>query len=637
MSDDFDNRVGPDSRASKKKGGGVAAPLFVLSSMTAGLAGATQYFAHEFNYHAALGARMGYAYAPWDIIRWASQWYDTYPEAFTRAGGVGVTVSAAGLLAFGVTRSALRNSAKAQAYMHGSARWATHKDIQQAGLLPRPPALWQRFARRPRARNLGESVVVGAWRDKRGQLHYLYDSGPSHVLTYAPTRSGKGVGLVVPTLLTWTESAVVYDLKGELWALTAGWRKHHAGNKVLRFEPASPTSVAWNPLDEIRLGAEEVGDVQDLATLIVDPDGKGLHTHWQHTAQSLLVGLILHSLYKAKNEGTTASLPSVDDLLSDPERGLSELWMEMTTYGHTPDGPHRTVAKTGRDMMDTPEEELGSIVSTTKTYLKLFRDPVVSANVSRSDFRVKDLMNSSQAVSLYVVTAPTVASRMRPLMRILLNMIVRLLADKIDFEKGRPAPKYKHKLLLMLDEFPTLGKLGIMEQSLAFIAGYGMKAYLICQDLAQLKSKDSGYGPDETITSNCHIQNAYPPGRLETANHLSSMTGTTTISHTKISESGKKGGLGGTQVTKSIEAVSRPLKTPDEIMRMVSPEKDNRGLIKKAGEMLIFVQGKPTIQGEQPLYFQDPVWSARAAVEAPEESDSVRPRASAEPEIRLAA
>jgi type IV secretion system protein VirD4 len=114
---------------------------------------------------------------------------------------------------------------------------------------------------------------------------------------------------VVPTLLSWGESAVITDLKGELWALTAGWRRQHAKNQVLRFEPAAANgSVCWNPLDEIRIGTEhEVGDVQNLATLIVDPDGRGLESHWQKTSQALLVGVILHALYKAANEGTAAT------------------------------------------------------------------------------------------------------------------------------------------------------------------------------------------------------------------------------------------------------------------------------------------------------------------------------------------
>jgi type IV secretion system protein VirD4 len=104
-------------------------------------------------------------------------------------------------------------------------------------------------------------------------------------------------------------------------------------------------------------------------------------------------------------------------------------------------------------------------------------------------------------------------------------MIVRLLADKMEFENGRPKPAYKHKLLAMIDEFPALGKLEILQESLAFVAGYGIKCYLISQDINQLKSRETGYGPDETITSNCHVQVAFPPNRLETAEHLSKLTG----------------------------------------------------------------------------------------------------------------
>ena len=96
---------------------------------------------------------------------------------------------------------------------------------------------------------------MGAIEDEKGVIHYLRHNGPEHILTYAPTRSGKGVGLVIPTLLSWKHSCVITDLKGELWAMTAGWRQKHANNKVIRFEPATLKGGArWNPLDEIRVG-----------------------------------------------------------------------------------------------------------------------------------------------------------------------------------------------------------------------------------------------------------------------------------------------------------------------------------------------------------------------------------------------
>jgi type IV secretion system protein VirD4 len=186
-----------------------------------------------------------------------------------------------GLLGVAVAKVVTSNSSKANEYLHGSARWAEKKDIQAAGLLPRERNVLEIVTGKDAPTATG--VYVGGWQDKDGNFFYLRHSGPEHVLTYAPTRSGKGVGLVVPTLLSWGASSVITDLKGELWALTAGWRQKHAKNKVLRFEPASSSGgVCWNPLDEIRVGTEaEVGDVQNLATLIVDPDGKGLDSHWQ--------------------------------------------------------------------------------------------------------------------------------------------------------------------------------------------------------------------------------------------------------------------------------------------------------------------------------------------------------------------
>jgi type IV secretion system protein VirD4 len=530
-------------------------------------------------------------------------------------------VAAGGLLAVAFAKVVTANSSRANEYLHGSARWAERKDIEAAGLLPRPRTLWARVTGQGAARSDG--VYVGGWEDPNGRFHYLRHNGPEHVLTYAPTRSGKGVGLIVPTLLSWGASAVVTDLKGELWALTAGWRKKYAGNTVLRFEPATADgSVCWNPLDEIRLGTEyAVGDVQNLVTLLVDPHGKGLESHWQKTAFALLVGVILHALYKAKEDGAAATLPAVDAMLADPDRDIAELWMEMATTGHLEGHPHPAIASAARDMMDRPEEEAGSVLSTAKSYLALYRDPVVARNVSRSEFRIRDLMHADDPVTLYIVTQPNDKDRLRPLVRVLVSMVVRLLADRMDFDRGRPLVPYRHRLLMMLDEFPSLGRLPILQEALAYVAGYGIKCYLICQDLNQLKSRETGYGPDETITSNCHVQNAFPPNRVETAEHLSRLTGQTTVVKEQITTSGRRTAAMLGQVSRTFQEVQRPLLTPDECLRMPGPRKNADGHIEAAGDMVVYVAGFPAIYGKQPLYFQDPVFQARAAVPAPAASD----------------
>lgn len=637
------HRYGPQSRSAR------AAPArrvawFVLLALAAGLQSATQYVAGVFHAHPALGAHLGPMYAPWCIVLWALRWYRRDPGLFLHAGSLGLVVSSASLLGLGLVYRIMSNSARQYQFLHGSARWASRADIEAAGLLPRR-TFWQRLRGRPGQDTAG--VYIGAWTDPAGTLHYLRHNGPEHILTYAPTRSGKGVGLVIPTLLSWPHSAIITDLKGELWAMTAGWRQQYAHNRVIRFEPACRQGcAAWNPLDEIRLNSEcEVGDVQNLATLIVDPDGAGLESHWQKTSQALLVGLILHLLYKARREGSNATLPALDALLSDPQRELRDLWKEMLTYPHRQGKTHPAVSSAALDMLQRPAEEAGSVLSTVKSCLSLYRDPVVAHNVSRSEFRIKDLMHHRAPVSLYIVTQPNDKTRLRPLVRVLINMTVRLLADDMQFERVQPSSSrwqrvlqalhwvratqasvrvkqvWQHRLLGMIDEFPSLGKLDILQESLAFVAGYGIKFYLICQDINQLRSSEAGYGPNETISSNCHIQNAYPPNRLETAEHLSRLTGQTTIIKEQITTSGHRAAFVHGQVSRSLQEVQRALLTPDECLRMPGPRKDAQGQILEAGDMVVVVAGFPAIYGTQPLYFLDPVFSARAAVAQPVATD----------------
>lgn len=643
MSTPISQNVGPQIR--KKKGNktrGVS--ILALLSLIGGLQTATQYFAHAFHYSAALGGSFNHLYLPWSIILWWQHWQASYPSYFTSAAGIGAMVASTGLIGCALIKMSLAHSAKVSVHLHGSARWANKKDILETGLLGQDAG-----------------VYVGAWEDKDGATHYLRHNGPEHVLTYAPTRSGKGVGLVLPTLLSWPHSAVITDLKGELWAMTSGWRKMHAKNKVIRFEPATSLgSAQWNPVDEIRIATDyEVGDVQNLATLIVDPEGKGLESHWQKTSQALLVGLILHSVYKLKEEGRVASFPNIDAMLVEPNQTISEVLVEMTQYPHVNGKPHPVVHSAARDMMDRPDDEAGSVLSTLKSYLSLYRDPVVAKNVSASDFCIRDLMNHEFPVSLYIVTQPNDKARLQPLVRVLINMIVRLLADKMEFETVHPkktswpwflspfnsgsTPQpyvrtkktYTHRLLGMIDEFPSLGKLDILQESLAFVAGYGIKFYLICQDINQLKSRERGYGPDETITSNCHIQNAYPPNRIETAEHLSKLTGQTTIIKEHITTSGRRTSMVLGQVSRAIQEVQRPLLTADECLRMPGPKKNSEGQIEEAGDMVVYMAGFPAIYGKQPLYFKDVIFTARAAVPPPSVSDTLRQSLSTNEEIRL--
>jgi type IV secretion system protein VirD4 len=237
-------------------------------------------------------------------------------------------------------------------------------------------------------------------------------------------------------------------------------------------------------------------------------------------------------------------------------------------------------------------------------------------------------MHRDAPVNLYLVVSPADIDRMRPLLRLMADMIIRRVCAKMEFADGASKAGYKHRLLILLDEFTSLGKLPIMENALAYIAGYGGKVYLIVQNITQLNEK---YGKENALMANCHVRIAYAPNTIETARTLSDMTGKTTVVEEKVSLSGSRTGHM-KSASVSVSETARPLLTPDECMRLPGPEKDAQGKVTKPGDMLIFTAGQSPIYGRQILYFFDPVFSARSKIPAPDQSDSLyAPRKAASP------
>jgi len=587
----------PSELVTPRRKAGITSYLFLTTAILALNVGITQYLAALTHDHPALGKPwMGHVYPPFAWMFWQCQYYQFAKHRFDQLDMLSIAGYVIILLGFALMRgSGKRNLAVERQALHGSAHWADKAAIQQSGLLQK------------------EGVYVGAWTDARNRLHYLRHHGPEHIAVIAPTRSGKGVGLVVPTLLNWEASCVIHDMKGELWALTAGWRSKVAKNRILKFDPTAVSgSCSFNPLAEIRLHSDyEVADTQNLVTMLVDPDGRGLNDHWSKTAHALLTGVILHVLYQASQ---TPSLGDVALALSDPNQNSQSLYQAMLTGESYPNHTaHPVVATVAREMLNREEMEQSSVLSSALSYLTLYRDPLITKVTRNSDFQIADLMNSERPVSLYLVVRPADKDRLKPLMRLLLNQIVRgLTRDEVDFEQGQAKPTDRHRLLLMLDEFPSLGKLEVFQEALAFISGYGIKAYLIMQDISQLRA---AYGSDETILSNCHIRIAYAPNKPETAEWLSKMTGTTTVTVDDVSHSGKRLSWTLDHVNQSQMTLARPLMTPDECLRLPGAMKDDRtGKITQAGAMLIFVAGQAPIYGTQPLYFQNPELKQRAGI-----------------------
>jgi type IV secretion system protein VirD4 len=510
-----------------------------------------------------------------------------------------------------------RRLSKGSEDLHGSARWALDSDIGSTGLV-----------------DARHGVYVGGWYDERARrLRYLRHDGPEHILAFAPTRSGKGVGLVIPTLLAWEESTVVYDIKGENWARTSGFRSSQR-HLCFKFSPVEDGgSSRFNPLAEIRLATtHDVADAQNVANMIVRTgEDSPQERYWQDAAVSITTGMILHVCYAAGAEGRIACLADLANVFTKPGSSFREtLEGELLNYPHDPEhhfgwrmssgdttATHPTVREKVQEMLDKEERDFGGVLSTAKTALTLYSDPVVAANTAASDFRIDDLVNHERPVSLYLVVPPSDKIRLRPLIRLMFTMIVNRLTERMAFE-GTEQKRNRHRLLFLIDEFPSLNRMEIFADALSYMAGYGLKAYLITQDIRQIVD---AYGQNESIVSNCHIRIAFAPNQYETAELLSKMTGTKTVQKASYNFSGSRFSPVMGHVNASVDHIERPLMTPDEILRIRPPRKAGDGTserIVEPGLMLIFVAGHFPILGTQMLYFADPLLASRASIGPPE-------------------
>ncbi len=487
--------------------------------------------------------------------------YDAYaPKIFLR----GALIAASGgilCVALAMALSVWRGRELHGATTFGTARWASDQEIRAAGLLD------------------DDGVVLGRFRKD-----YLRHAGAEHVLFFAPTRSGKGVGAVIPTLLTWAGSTIVHDIKGENWTLTSGFRSRLGA--VLLFDPTNAGSSAYNPLLEVRPGETEVRDVQNIADILVDPEGSlDKRSHWEKTSHALLVGAILHVLYAEPDK----TLAGVATFLSDPRRSIEQTLSVMMRTAHLGEaGTHPVVASTARELLNKSDNERSGVLATAMTFLGLYRDPVVAAVTARCDWRIADLV--AGPCSLYLVVPPSDVSRTRPLIRLILNQIVRRLTESLDGIAER------QKLLLMLDELPVLGRLDFLESTLAFMAGYGVRAFLITQSLNQI---ERAYGPNNAILDNCHVRVCFAANDERTAKRISEALGTATEERAMRNYAGHRLSpwLGHLMVSKAESA--RALLTPGEIMQLPSDEE------------IVMLAGVAPIRARKARYFKDPRLAGR--------------------------
>lgn len=361
------------------------------------------------------------------------------------------------------------------------------------------------------------SRLLGAWgdpqplktvaRDTSGVIigasdgESLIDAGTDPVAVLGPCRSGKGTTIIVPTLLTWRESAIVIDVHGELYGITEHWRRTGAGNDVRRLafgDPSSPDT--FNFLDAIPRGTtSELADIQALASVLLD-DGRNDDNYWRNHAQSLLAMFII------------ASRPSLVASLHDVQQAVSDdvaFGATIATYRDAiPDNELGHAAKAAAIAFgELPDKARAAVRMMVVSSLSIFASPEVARNTMRSSFDLAELRDSKAATTLYLSFAAHDLFRLQPLIRAFLAQVVRHgTRERHQAESSR--------LLLVLDEFTALGRLSFLEGSLAYLPGYGIKPLLAIQSLTQLNSV---YGNENNLWAQCVIRTVLPVRDFETA------------------------------------------------------------------------------------------------------------------------
>jgi type IV secretion system protein VirD4 len=418
---------------------------------------------------------------------------------------------------------------------HGSARWATAKEVQKAGL----------FAQ--------EGVMLG-----RYGSHYLRDNSDTHILLVAPTRAGKGVGVCIPTLLTWRESVLVTDPKdGENFDVTAKWRQ--GLGPLYAFTPRRPPQTRINVLDTVRLKtSKEFGDAQLIAQSLVAPEKMARESqtglHFRELAALLLTATILHVLYTSRRK----SLAGVWQFMTQQHDSLGAVLKTMASARHLSQGVHEAIASMTTAIKNiTGDRELSSVWTTTIRPLVLYSDPLVAASTDASDFDLGELQYGPQPVSLYLIApSPMELERLHPLYRVILDVAMqRLMEHKVR--------TWSHRLLGVLDEIAWFGYTRAIDKGIAVKAGYGMKDLLVAQDFESLFDV---YGPHTAIWGNARVKCFFAPDNDLTAKRISqNLLGEATVEQPVVHQGGS-----GVQSNASTtyQFHGRPLLTPDELMEL---------------------------------------------------------------------
>lgn len=496
---------------------------------------------------------LGLPSAKFDIFKMpAFFWYYRHDPVVLKAlaGGALVGIIIAGLMLWWVT--------KRKPPLHGAARFAKEGEIRQAGF------------------RADDGIVLG----KKGGK-FLTFGGSEHCIVEAPTRSGKGVGIVIPNLLSWQESVVVLDVKRENWAATAGFRKKY-GQAVYLFNPTDPEgrTARYNPLGYIdRTDPDQVViELQKIATMLFVPPERG-EPFWTDSARTAFVGVgaylavadqpfTVGSIYRLMTTGDTRGFFKrvLDDRSLDLSQGCRNALADFTS------GADNTFA---------------GIVQTVTSKLSLWLNPRVNAATEECDFDLRELR--SRHMSIYLGVSPDELDRVAPLYNLLFQQLVDLNVRDL------PDTATPLKILVILDEFARIGRAQVIASAFSYVAGYGIRLLPVIQSRSQLRAVYGEHVANE-IVANCGVEVAFTPKELRVANELSERIGY--IGQESVTKSLTIHGVLANR-SKSMSDQRRALLLPQELMQF--PD----------SELLLLRGGIPPIHGDKIRYYADALFRAR--------------------------
>ncbi|MGO3683449.1 MAG: type IV secretory system conjugative DNA transfer family protein [Proteus vulgaris] len=477
--------------------------------------------------------------------------------------------------------------------LHGSAKFANLMEVKKAGLLLTPKAKAEKKLKTPSQ----PSLLIGKFKDK-----YLEFFGNEFLFVAAPTRSGKGVGIVIPNLLHYQDSVVVLDVKNENWDITAGFRSKHQECFLFAPKAENGKSHGYNPLDYIdRDHAKRMADIQNISNILFPSNSaEGTTAFFNLQAQRLFTGLVLYMLETSNRPCTLAELMK----LTTPTDGKPfNEWIintinDRAQYEDDDKVTPPLTAECKSELMsfagNSSENTRAGILSSMTAPLNIFTDPSVAAATSKSDFRLDDLRRKK--MSIYVGIQPNELPRFDKLLNLffsqLINLNTRVLPEHDD--------TLKYQCLVLLDEFTALGRVDIINKAVAYIAGYNMRLCLIFQNRSQSDELYKKEGT-QTLLSNMACQVIFAPRTEPDARDYSEMLGTETVKGRSVSRNRGKGGGGSVSVSDQ----KRELMLPQELKTMDTDK-----------EIVSYQANKP-IFADKIKYYEEPVFQERMGKPTP--------------------